>query len=352
MAQFEGMRTELLDWYRTNKRELPWRETNSAYHIWLSEIILQQTRIDQGLSYYQKFVEAYPTVENLAQAPEDEVLKLWQGLGYYSRARNLHSSAQKIAAQYSGKFPDTYEEIIKLKGVGEYTAAAIASIAYKLPHAAVDGNVYRVLSRLFAIDTPIDSTKGKKQFKELAQELLDPIHPGDHNQAMMEFGSLQCTPKSPDCANCVLINYCMAAAEKSVDRLPVKQGRINIRHRYFNYIISENEQEVLIQKRNGNDIWQNLYEFPLLETESKTELQELPLEQLSFFSPDTDSVTAVSDWRKQVLSHQHIHYRFITIQTKFSKNLGVDLKKVQKKDIFDFAVPKPIERKIESLNWA
>ncbi len=351
MAEFEGLKRELLDWYRQNKRELPWRETNNPYNIWLSEIILQQTRIDQGLSYYNRFIEAYPTVKHLASAPEDEVLKLWQGLGYYSRARNLHSSAQKIAAQYSGKFPDNYKEILKLKGVGEYTAAAIASISFGMPYAAVDGNVYRVLSRLFAIDTPIDSTKGKKEFQNLAQQVLNVEHPGDHNQAMMEFGARQCTPKSPNCGVCVLKDYCLAYAENAIDRLPVKQGRINIRHRYFNYIISENEHEVLIQKRGENDIWRSLYEFPLIETDSKTEINELPLDQLSFFSNAEDVVVSVGNWRKQVLSHQHIHYRFITIQSNFGKNLGPNLIKVQKKDIFDFAVPKPIERELESLNW-
>ncbi|RKD91020.1 A/G-specific adenine glycosylase [Mangrovibacterium diazotrophicum] len=351
MVYFEGFGQIIQQWYKQFKRHLPWRETSDPYLIWLSEIILQQTRIDQGLAYFNRFAENYPTVEKLAAASEDEVLKLWQGLGYYSRARNLHFTAKTITREFGGQFPKQYSDIIKLKGVGEYTAAAIASISYKQPYAVVDGNVYRVLSRIFGIDTPIDSTEGKKAFKQLAEDLLDRNNPGDHNQAVMEFGAIQCTPKNPNCAACPFCDRCFALQGKAIERLPVKQGKVKIRHRYFNYLVYDLEESTFLTKRTSNDIWKNLYQFPLIETAYKAEVESLHLESELPINNSIGDISEVTDWKKQVLSHQHIHYRFIHVQLKNKKNLPTDLIEVNKKDIFNFAVPKPVEKQLNYLNW-
>jgi len=347
MCYEDEVKAKLRSWYFENKRSLPWRETTNPYFIWLSEIILQQTRIDQGLSYFNRFVASFPQVELLANASEDEVLKLWQGLGYYSRARNLHETAKRIAYNYKGIFPDTYTDILKLKGVGEYTAAAIASISFNQPYAVVDGNVYRVLSRLFGIETAIDSTEGKKIFWELAQTLLDTKHPGDHNQAIMEFGALHCTPKNPACSSCIFGDNCIALANSKTDKLPVKQGKTKIRHRYFNYIILSDNDSIMLKKRTDNDIWKNLYEFPLHETDTKTTAEEA-LEQANGLLAET-TIIEISNWGKQTLSHQQIHYRFIHAELHKEKKLPPDLIKADKKDIFKFVVPKPIEQKLIQL---
>lgn len=254
----------LIDWYKSNKRDLPWRNTEDPYRIWISEVILQQTRVVQGYEYFIRFMEHFPTVESLAAADEDEVLKLWQGLGYYSRARNLHEAARSISK--AGAFPKTYKEVRALKGVGDYTAAAICSFAYRLPHAVVDGNVYRVLSRWMGIDTPIDSREGTKLFAALAQELLDKRQPGLYNQAIMDFGALQCTPASPNCMFCPLSESCMARKSGKVEQLPVRQHKTKIADRYFNYIYVRAGAFTFINRRSGKDIWKNLYEFPLVET--------------------------------------------------------------------------------------
>ena len=256
----------LIDWYENNKRDLPWRDTQDPYRIWISEIILQQTRVAQGYDYYIRFVQRFPDVLTLAEADEDEVMKYWQGLGYYSRARNLHAAARSI--REAGAFPTTYEGVRALKGVGDYTAAAICSFAYGLPHAVVDGNVYRVLSRWMGIDTPIDSTPGKKLFAQLADELMDKSRPALYNQAIMDFGALQCTPSSPDCLSCPLADNCMALAQGRVEALPVKQHRTKVTDRFFNYIyVRTYSGQTFIRKRTGNDIWKNLYEPILLETD-------------------------------------------------------------------------------------
>lgn len=258
---------EIIDWYTRNKRELPWRETQDAYKIWLSEIILQQTRVNQGLPYYVNFVDKFPDVFELANAPIDDVLKLWQGLGYYSRARNMHLAAKKVVADFGGKFPDTYEKLLKLQGIGKYTAAAIASIAYNEAVAVVDGNVYRVLARYFGIDTPIDSTEGIKTFNALANEILEKENPAIYNQAIMEFGALYCKPQNPDCQNCIFSTTCKAFADKTVNLLPVKSKKTSIKKRYFNYLYFDKPGFTYLQKRLEKDIWAGLYEFPLLETE-------------------------------------------------------------------------------------
>ena len=250
-------------WYLMNKRDLPWRKSRDPYLIWLSEIILQQTRIAQGISYYEKFVEEFTDVFALAKADEKQVLNLWQGLGYYSRARNLLSTARYIASDCHGKFPDQYAKLIQLKGIGDYTASAIASIAFNKPHATVDGNVYRVLSRYFGLSTPINNSKGPKEFKELAQQLLDKLDPGTHNQALMEFGALVCTPKNPKCDTCVFNNSCQALQNNMVSALPVK---IKNKTRFLHYLVLNRENiYTRIRQRKNKDIWQHLYEFPLYE---------------------------------------------------------------------------------------
>ncbi len=254
----------LLAWYDQNKRDLPWRRTKDPYLIWLSEIILQQTRVVQGLAYYNCFSERFPTPRALAEAPEDEVLKYWQGLGYYSRARNLHAAAKSM----QGEFPRTYEGVRALKGVGDYTAAAVCSIAYDMPYAVVDGNVYRVLARVFGIDTPIDSPAGKKQFTELAQKLLDKKRPGDYNQAIMDFGATVCTPAAPQCLVCPLAAVCRALADGRVEQLPVKAQKTKISNRYFHYIYVKQGENTWLHKRGAGDVWQNLYEPPLVETKT------------------------------------------------------------------------------------
>lgn len=253
-------------WYLINKRDLPWRKSKDPYFIWLSEIILQQTRISQGTSYYEKFAGEFETIFALASAKESHVLNLWQGLGYYSRARNLLSTAKHIVNELHGEFPNTYKDLIKLKGIGDYTASAIASIAFDKPHATVDGNVYRVLARFFGISTPINDTKGPKEFKELAQQLLDHQDPGTHNQALMEFGALVCTPKNPKCTVCVFSDSCAALQKGTVFSLPVKLKKLRVKNRYLNYMVLNNKDtNTRIRQRTHKDIWQHLYEFPLYE---------------------------------------------------------------------------------------
>lgn len=250
------------NWYKEYKRELPWRDSADPYVIWISEIILQQTRVVQGYDYFVRFMKRFPDVATLAEADEDEVMKYWQGLGYYSRARNLHAAAKSM----NGVFPKTYPEVRALKGVGEYTAAAICSFAYNMPYAVVDGNVYRVLSRYLGIDTPIDSTEGKKLFAAVADELLDRKNPALYNQAIMDFGAIQCSPQTPNCMFCPLADSCAALAKGTVAELPVKQHKIKTTNRYFNYIYVRMGVHTFINKRTGNDIWRNLFELPLIET--------------------------------------------------------------------------------------
>tara|TARA_A100001391_G_scaffold203698_1_gene196775 strand:- start:204 stop:1268 length:1065 start_codon:yes stop_codon:yes gene_type:complete len=330
---------KLIVWYLQNKRDLPWRNTNNPYHIWLSEIMLQQTRVLQGLPYYLKFIEAYPKVENLANAPEDEVLKLWQGLGYYSRARNLHATAKMVANEMNGTFPNNYKDLLKLKGVGDYTASAIASISFNQPEAVVDGNVYRVLSRFFGISTPINSTAGQKEFKQLAQELIDKEQPGTFNQAIMEFGARYCVPQSSDCENCIFNDSCVAFQQKKVAQLPVKIKSKSVKQRFFNYlvILSENERTVL-QQRNGKGIWHKLYEFPLIETSKEievSELQELP--QFQDFS-EKMNIRNISLYNQEAvvhkLSHQHLNTRFWIIETLDETESSVAISEIE-----SYAVP-------------
>lgn len=293
---------------------MPWRNTKDPYKIWLSEIMLQQTQVAQGLSYYLKFTETFPTVQDLANAPEDEVMRLWQGLGYYSRARNLHYAAKQIATIYKGVFPKTHAEIKALKGIGDYTSAAIASFAYNLPYAVVDGNVYRVLSRLFDVHTAINSSQGKKEFQLLADELLNKNQSALHNNAIMEFGALLCKPQNPACPICPLQSYCMAYANQSVSVLPNKTSKTKIKNRYFNYVVLNHKGFVYISKRTEKDIWQNLYEFLLIETEHiliEEELIKHPT-VLALKSPYVLTKTTVV--KKHILSHQHLHAVFFELE--------------------------------------
>ena len=261
----------LLKWYKVHKRPLPWRDSRDPYRIWISEIILQQTRVVQGYDYFLRFMERFPNIDALASAPEDEVLKYWEGLGYYSRARNLHAAAKSM----NGVFPSTYEDVLALKGVGEYTAAAICSFAYRMPYAVVDGNVYRVLARLFGIHTPTDSTTGKKQIAALAQALLDKKYPDDHNQAIMDFGATQCVPQSPNCKICPFVKRCKAYAAGEVDLLPIRTAKVQTHNRYFTYIYVRQGDSTWIRRRPAGDIWQGLYELPMLETAKEISAQEL-----------------------------------------------------------------------------
>ena len=334
----------LVDWYKENKRDLPWRNTIDPYKIWLSEVILQQTRVDQGYAYYMRFVESYPKVRDLANAPEDDVLKAWQGLGYYSRARNLHAAAKQICEVYSGKFPTTHRDILSLRGVGDYTAAAIASFAYNEPYAVVDGNVYRVLSRIFAIDTAIDSTLGKKEFAALAQELLNDNEAALHNQSIMEFGALQCTPSSPKCDNCPASTICLAFAQKKTYKYPVKQGKTKIRHRYFNYFDIRIDDTTYLHKRTAKDIWQNLYELPLIETEKPVELVELLLfpSFISLFGKTgVKHIEEVCEY-KHILSHQIIHARFYKIE--ISEQIKTQYINIKTEDVGDYPVSRLIHK--------
>jgi A/G-specific adenine glycosylase len=344
----------LITWYTEHKRDLPWRNTKNAYLIWLSEIILQQTRVDQGMAYYLKFSSTFPTVQDLANANNEKVMKLWQGLGYYSRARNLHTTAQLITGKHNGQFPTTYSDILTLKGIGAYTAAAIASFAYDLPHAVVDGNVYRVLSRVFGIDTPIDSTTGKKEFNLLANELLNKKKPALHNQAIMEFGAMQCKPVTPDCGNCVLNTMCVAFAEKRVRELPVKEKKTKVRDRYFHYIVLHYKNKTILHKRVQKDIWINLYDFPMIEMEKEvTEERFLKSpEWKNFIGDHSYTIKTVSPSYKHILSHQRIYARFWEVQCESSlTNLVVDTRiLIPEKDLPRYAVPRLIENYLEARN--
>ncbi len=332
---------KLIIWYKDNLRNLPWRTTQNPYFIWLSEIILQQTRVEQGMPYYFKFIEKYPTVDDLANADEEEVMKLWEGLGYYSRARNLHFAAKTIVSEHAGEFPTTYNEIRQLKGVGDYTAAAIASLAFNLPHAVVDGNVYRVMSRYFGIETPIDSTAGKKEFFQLANKLIDPSQPGTYNQAVMEFGAIHCTPKQPGCANCPLQVNCYAYHNDGVNNLPVKARKVKVSNRYFHYFEVEYNGGVYIQRRKGQDIWKGLYEFPMTESERVTgnELPKVP----DYLKDESVVMRRTSHVFKHILTHRRIFAKFysFTVENPLQEE---GLVWVDRQELDNFAFPKLILR--------
>lgn len=319
----------LIKWYLQNKRDLPWRNTTNPYPIWLSEIMLQQTRVAQGMPYFLSFTTAFPTVFDLAKASEEQVLKLWQGLGYYSRARNLHQTAQYITTELNGIFPVNYNDLLKLKGVGEYTAAAIASFAYNEIIPVVDGNVFRVLSRYFDINTDIAQASAKKEFTALAFELIPKDNPAIFNQAIMEFGALQCVPKNPNCSSCVFNESCAALQKNKVDQLPVKSKKLKVRNRYFNYVVASDENKnTIIQKRTSKGIWHNLYEFPLLETEKEEDFDFVSEQiQKEYFKENTISSILETNNKSIVhkLSHQHLHIKFWNVKIKGTIENGIDV---------------------------
>ncbi len=316
----------ILHWYSKNKRSLPWRNTRDPYKIWLSEIILQQTRVAQGLPYYQRFIEHYPKVDQLAAADESDVLKLWQGLGYYSRARNLHFTAKTITTDYNGHFPGSYKELIKLKGIGDYTASAIASICFDEARPVVDGNVYRVLARYFGVDLPINSTKGIRYFKKLALEVMDASSIREYNQAIMEFGALQCSPQRPDCDHCPLNSGCIALQQTRVATLPVKLKKNKVKIRYFNYLVFIDQHgNTKLKKRIGKGIWQHLYEFPLIETDSLMEETEMYGRVTSREEKIKDIVLWKEDPIVHKLSHQHLITRFWIVELKEELKGGITL---------------------------
>jgi A/G-specific adenine glycosylase len=340
---------EILYWYETNRRDLPWRRTENPYFIWLSEVILQQTRVGQGMAYYLRFVEHYPNIKSLANAPEQEVLKLWQGLGYYSRARNLHFAAKQLMDDHNGTFPDTYAEILTLKGVGEYTAAAVASIAFGEAVPVVDGNVKRVISRIFGLhDT------GKKLYdksKAIMQTALDAEHPGSFNQAVMEFGALQCVPKNPDCELCIFRQKCYAFMEGKVSELPAREIKKKPRKRYFSYfVVHPDEESIILKKRSDQDIWKNLYEFPMIESSKELDTGNLLAEPefQNWFGKEV-SIVEKGDVYKHQLSHQTILARFYKIDlSKNTLKIHPDWKEIPLKKLSEYPVSRLIERYFEN----
>jgi A/G-specific adenine glycosylase len=333
---------ELINWYNTHKRDLPWRHTTDAYTIWLSEIILQQTRVEQGMPYFYRFLDKYPTVTDFAAAPEDDILKLWQGLGYYSRGRNMLKTAIQVQEEYGGIFPTSYNHLIKLKGIGEYTAAAIASFSDNEARAVLDGNVYRVLSRYLGISEPIDSTTGKRIFKQAADDFLNRTNPATHNQAMMELGALVCKPKNPACGTCPIKLGCYAFLHNATTALPVKSKKVKIRERYFNYFVIADDNRILINKRSEGDIWANMYDLPLIETTHQTTIDELAAlpETVEVFGPEL-RIKKIFPVVKHILTHQHLYVRFIVLEQKplrMSKNWAF----IEVENLRQTALPKVI----------
>ncbi|MBY0476360.1 MAG: A/G-specific adenine glycosylase [Chitinophagaceae bacterium] len=327
---------QLLYWHDTeNNRLLPWKEEKNVYRIWLSEIILQQTRAEQGMKYYERFIKAYPTIQKLAKAPLEEVYKLWEGLGYYNRCKNLHSTAQKIAFELKGKFPNTYDSILELKGIGPYTAAAISSFGFGLPYAVVDGNVFRVLSRFFGVDDPVDSTSGKKIFQQLAQDCLATKEPAAYNQAIMDFGAVVCKPDLPDCANCVMQKKCIAFQTSAVASYPVKEKKTKQRSRWFLFYILEQNGRFAVQKRTAKDVWANLYEFPNEEfAEEKLWKQAAKKDAAQWLNAkninSAHQLLTITKPLKQQLSHQMIYANAVLIRLK---NNGKKIKQYEWKSI-------------------
>ena len=321
----------ILNWYAINGRELPWRQTTNPYAIWLSEVIMQQTRIAQGTAYWERFMKRWPNVHELAKATEDEVLREWQGLGYYSRARNLYKAAQQIVGL--GRFPQTYKELKQLKGIGEYTAAAVSSISFAEPVAVVDGNVYRVLARYFGIDTPIDSTEGKKVFKAMAQEYLPKEAPAAYNQGMMDFGAIPCTPTSPNCEVCPLIDTCFAANNNKVADLPVKAKKTKQRERHFSFIYIRCNGKTAIRRRGAGDIWQGLWELPTKE------LLDNAIENASLIKKNV----------KHILTHQIIFADFYLLETDTPPSLPADYIWIKESEIERYALPRLIDLLVKSL---
>ncbi|MFY7890463.1 MAG: A/G-specific adenine glycosylase [Spirosomataceae bacterium] len=313
---------KLINWYKSNLRDLPWRHTKNPYYIWLSEVILQQTRVAQGLPYYKAFVEAFPTVQDLAQADEQEVLRLWQGLGYYSRARNLHTTAKMVVENYGGSFPNTYQELLNLKGIGTYTAAAIASFAFGEKVAVLDGNVYRVLARVFGEETDISSSNAKKVFTELATSLLPEQQTDTYNQAIMEFGALYCTPASPQCMFCTFQIECMANATGKQAVLPIKTKKTKVTERFFHYLVFQKGEKIAMKQRKPKDVWEGMYDFYLIEDKQELDWEVL-VEQDTFLSQQKNELTILKETTsyKHILSHQRIFTKFYHLELSTRINI-------------------------------
>ena len=345
---------QLLCWYSINKRDLPWRRTKDPYLIWLSEVIMQQTRIEQGTPYYNSFVSSFPTIQNLASADEQTILKLWQGLGYYSRARNLHATAIRIMNDFNGKFPGSYEEIRQLKGVGDYTAAAIASICFDLPYPVMDGNVLRFISRLFGISDSVDLPETKRNILAITSGEIDHGNPGDFNQAMMEFGAIVCVPVNPDCKNCIFKDGCIAFIQNMVEDIPARKPKIAIRKRFLHYLVltvtDHGIEYVFINKRKKSDIWKNLYDFPLLEITSKDEGVMAEHDFDGLLNSATPRFLGVSQQYTHILTHQKLHARFYRFHSDGRVDLPFILAPLA--DVNQFPVPKLIDRYLSENNLA
>ncbi len=342
----------LLNWYHSNKRDLPWRNTEDPYLIWLSEVILQQTRVEQGLPYFEKFAQTYPNVKKLAAAKEKDIMKLWQGLGYYSRAINMHHTAKLVVKLFNGEFPFKYDDLISLKGVGPYTAAAVSSFSANEPHAVLDGNVFRVISRLFEIKDPINSTNGRKIFSQIANEILDKKHPATHNQAIMELGALVCTPRNPKCPECVLRLSCYAYKNKSQTSFPVKIKKLPPRSRYFNYLIIKSEGSILITQRKDKDIWSKLFEPPLIESEKEFTSEEVKKQALTMAlcgKLKTNLKKCFS--ARHQLTHQTIFADFWLIEIPGKKTLNIKktgFERVLIADLHQYAVHRLFDKFLNS----
>ena len=336
----------LLDWFDEHRRDLPWRHTDDPYKIWVSEIILQQTRVVQGLSYYHNFIRNFPTVKALAEADEAQVLKVWQGLGYYSRARNMHAAAHSVVRDHGGKFPSDYDGIRRLKGVGDYTAAAIASFAFNLPYPAVDGNVLRFTARYKGIFDDISTAATRKKVTRICQQWMPADQAGTFNQAMMEMGAIQCVPVNPDCAQCPFATTCYAAIHHCTDTLPVKEKTTKIRDRFFHHLIYLKDNQTIIQKRTGNDIWKGLYEFPLVETENN---QFDLIAYLKKNKVRTSGEPQTVFQKEHLLSHQKIHFTFHIINTLRFPPLEKDQQITDVDELPKFAVSKVTAEMVEKL---
>jgi A/G-specific adenine glycosylase len=341
----------LKQWHlQKNKRQMPWKGEKDPYKIWLSEIILQQTRVEQGWAYYERFIINYPTVHHLAQAADNEVFKLWEGLGYYNRCRNLLSTARTVSKEFNGYFPTTKEGLLGLKGIGNYTSAAIGSFAFGLPLAVVDGNVYRILARVLGIDVPIDQTKGKLLFEQLADELLDKKDPASHNQAMMDFGATVCTPKNPGCNTCPLAAKCVAFQKHLQLKLPVKAKKVTTRDRYLYYLMLDYKSERLVRKRGAGDIWKDLHEFLLIEKDEPADDRSLKTNLFwsaqQIFSPQ--QIQQLSDQLIHQLTHQKIHSRILHV--KIDKKVNIEgYQWMTRSELNKIAFPRLITRYLENL---
>ena len=346
---------KIIKWYEKNKRSLPWRNTSDPYKIWLSEVILQQTRVEQGKEYYRRFVSRFPDIFSLEGAGQDEIYKMWQGLGYYNRANNLMEAAKTIVNDFQGVFPEKPEELIQIKGIGPYTAAAISSIAFNYPQAVVDGNVFRVLSRIFDISTPINTGKGKKEFEYLAGELMLKKQAGTFNQAVMEFGALYCKPRNPDCAACIFFNDCLAARYNKVEKLPVKTNKIAVKNRYFNYLFIElfkdEKSSFYLKQRDRKDIWKNLYDFPMLESKKRLDPDAVLESKMfkSLFSGLNFRLKSVSVEYLHQLTHQKIHAVFlrIIVDKNFKQLSEKPLLLVDENKLIHYPVPRLLERYLQ-----